>query len=638
MRHETHSIRDGTLGFMGGVDAGRNPSLLGESSVSLAVNTTMRGGYCSSRPSWHRLSLSFPNADMAQWWATARFQGSGDYEPVAGSAVVIASIGGRIFQVRIDSLSVSEITPTLATATNADFTVPAVDGEVAVAVQDADKILVGLPLLISGERFVVRAKTANVITCQNRTATPASSVLSGAPVVFLQPNASNRDHIWTEQAENFLILQDGKSKAIIYDGSSVRRAQEQEVPVGTVMAYGRGRLWVAINDYEFVAGDIAGGPTGPLSFTENDYLNEGGAFRVRSNTGPITAMRFVANLDTSLGQGPLQVFTRKAIYSVDAPTSRDQWKNVTDPIQTISLIQAGATSQNSTVLVNGDVFFRAKDGLRSFVIARREFGTWGNVPISREIHPFIRRDTRRLLSSASAIEFENRLIFTISPISSSAGVVHPALGVLDFDLISSMGLKSPPVYDGIWTGLDVLQLISAEVNEESRAFAFVHSNDGVELWELSTDGRFDNDDGRIESILDLRSYSFRDPLELKRIEDLELFVDRIAGQVEFTVYFRPDQHPVWTEWGQRSLTAQYQDCDAITNACKTPTEFKEAFQSPLAFGQPPDRIDEISGKPMRCGYEFQIRIKWLGHAQVRRVVAHALRIPERPHYPPELNP
>ena len=110
------------------------------------------------------------------------------------------------------------------------------------------------------------------------------------------------------------------------------------------MAYGKGRLWVASgSEYyggDLVYGDPAYGRDSVIRFTENTFINEGGAFAVSS--GPITGLAFAANLDTSLGDGDLLVFTPTATYAFNAPVDRDIWKDLNYPIQRFALLNFGS--------------------------------------------------------------------------------------------------------------------------------------------------------------------------------------------------------------------------------------------------------------------------------------------------------
>lgn len=285
------------------------------------------------------------------------------------------------------------------------------------------------------------------------------------------PNSSILPQAWIVQAENYIVVQDGQSKPFIFDGSTTRRAAGNEVPVGSgPMAYGMLRLWVALGK-SYIAGDVAGGDTGVLKFTENDYIAEGGEFSLPMSSGNITAMRFTATPNTSLGQGELLLVTPDAVFSNTAPVDRDAWKNLTQPIQTITLINNGGLSQASTILVNGDVFIRGRDGIRSVIQAVRYFNQWGNTPLSNEMNRVLNKDSQALLRFASAVEFDNRLLMTCQPVPLPDGCYHTGLVALDFDLITSINEKQPPAYDGLWTGRNIYQIVKGRFNGVERCFA-----------------------------------------------------------------------------------------------------------------------------------------------------------------------
>lgn len=66
--------------------------------------------------------------------------------------------------------------------------------------------------------------------------------------------------VYMTQAEKFLIIQTGNDEPRVYDGYVLRRASyygSQVIPIGKQMAYGQGRLFVAVNDgAEIIAGDL----------------------------------------------------------------------------------------------------------------------------------------------------------------------------------------------------------------------------------------------------------------------------------------------------------------------------------------------------------------------------------------------
>jgi hypothetical protein len=99
------------------------------------------------------------------------------------------------------------------------------------------------------------------------------------------------------------------------------------------MVYYQGRIWYAQGRI-YTAGDIVGGPSGTLAnqfkdsilkVTENPLALGGDGFAVPSTAGDIRALSYSANLDTSLGQGPLYIFTRRQVYQLSVPVTRADW-------------------------------------------------------------------------------------------------------------------------------------------------------------------------------------------------------------------------------------------------------------------------------------------------------------------------
>lgn len=392
-----------------------------------------------------------------------------------------------------------------------------------------------------------------------------------------------------------------------------------QLPAGRMGAYGMSRNWMSLIDgISFIAGDIVGGSSGTVAFngrdavlnvSENTYLNGGGVFRVPGSVGDIRAMRFAATLDASLGQGPLQVYTPNTVFSCNTPVDRTTWQNLTNPILTESLIANGAQGQNSTQLANGDTFFRSIDGMRTLILARREFATWGNVPISREVQTVLNADNKTLLQYGSAIVFDNRFLMTANPQQGPQGVYHNTTVALNFDPISALNQKSQPVYDGIWNGLNVLQFITGQYQGVQRAFSFVLNTDlnKIELWELlATDAAtVDNGTDRITYQYETGSL-FKDldnkgPFDLCQLTDGEVFFDNALGRVDFAVYYKPDEYANWVLWWSWSKT----------NSTALPVTFPR-----MGLGEPKtEDCDPNTDRPLRNAYTFQFKFVVTGHCR-----------------------
>ena len=326
----------------------------------------------------------------------------------------------------------------------------------------------------------------------------------------------------------------------------------------------------------FVTKANVGSDSDLLRFTETTYLSEGGSLQIPSFMGKITGMIFMPIQDTSTGQGDLLVFCEYGTATFSVAVPRSQWKS-TQAFQRVLFQSIGATSHSSLVTTNGDVFFRAFDGLRSYRNARAELSTYGQVPMSAEMNSVLQYDTKPLLSEVSSIVFDNRLLFTASPKVDYSGIspVSPSkqpvtfskIVALDFTTLSTVGGKRAASYDGMWAGIDVLQLIAGIVNGKPTAWAlaydYVNGRLNV-LWEITEKGAFDVPLGvesqKINSILETRSFSFGTFAEQKRMIRADFWLSDVQDRVDVKVYWRPDQYPCWREWHSFSRCGTVQNC------------------------------------------------------------------------------
>lgn len=466
-------------------------------------------------------------------------------------------------------------------------------------------------------------------------------------------NSAGRRRAWFCEGEDFLFIQDGSARCFIYDGATLRRSDpdQQEVPTGTCMAYAIGRLWVAMpSGQSYVASDLVYGDSGTpaygrrdaiLKFTENTLLAGGGAFGIPYLSGNITAMVPLAQIDTSLGQGPLQVFTENGAFSVNAPFDRALWAQVNYPIQSASLLGNGALSDWSSINVNGDIWYRAQDGMRSFQVLRRDFGTWTNTALSHEVKRAIEHDTQDLLGWSSGALFNSRLLTTCSPYSDyDYGIIHRGLIVLDFNPSTNLGdRESPPVWDGTWCGLKILQIISAIFDGIERCFIIaLGSENEIELWEVTRDAVYDNDgtdDLLIEWQIEGPSFTWEDKANsLKQLEFADIFYDLLQDEVTFNVTYRPDQEPAWQSWHSWISCAVSETCDAevdpATGCAPAPPTLQPQYRVRHRLPVPADTCDDVTMKPYRRGYEFQPRLVITGPCRIQKLRFWASDVPEEP--------
>jgi hypothetical protein len=353
------------------------------------------------------------------------------------------------------------------------------------------------------------------------------------------------------QADKYLIAQDGISKAIIYDGKMARRSnlegdrEQTEIPTGTMMAYGMGRLCVIVNERDVAFGDLYGShldkQTDPsdsiVLFTERNFLSGGFDAAIPFQMGVATGIEFFPQLDTSTGNGQLLVFAERGASSFNMAIDRSLWQ--TSLFQILALRTTGMRGHRSVAVVNEDLWFRSDDGFRNYRQARSEASGYAHIPVSTNVGQFLDADDGELLRFASTIYFDNRVIATCSPVPCTrqefferpaprGRIYHQGLAVADFDILSSFGTQVvKPAWDGHWTigagftsslpHIKIAQLVTGTFNGVTRAFAFglLEQRDehgGIfyqnQLYELSFDDK-DDFEGAIPWEMVTRAHDFR---------------------------------------------------------------------------------------------------------------------------------
>jgi len=417
-----------------------------------------------------------------------------------------------------------------------------------------------------------------------------------------------------------LINENDVVGAVVLAGAQIQSIPE--LPQGTCGCYGLGRNWMSLSDGQsFIGTDIVGSSSGsqPYKFTDsvlkvsqNYYLASGTTFQLPASGESIRAMQFVASLDASLGQGALQVFTDNTVFSCNAPTDANTWAKMTSPILTESIINTGAAGQSSVIQLNSDLFFRTSDGqIQSMVLARLDFNRWSNTPCSQEITRLIIGDDQSLLKFCSSAYFNNRAIFTCNPTQFTRGVGHSSIAALNMDPLSSINTKENPAWEGAWSKPNTyfLSLVSGFFKNRRRCFAFTLSGSdstatiGVVELLSDTSDTFDDDtstpiEWTLESPQLLNNHARK---EYYRLIDGELWFKNIVENVTVTAYYKPDQSNVWTQWyGPFTIT------EAMAPA-------ETGYRARIGLGSPsPSVMDSVNNRPVREGYDFQVKLDIVG--------------------------
>lgn len=581
-------IADGTFDFSLGIDSERtttvqtpaNPHGLPRQMLAWMTNATVRGGGIRQRTGWKKLFTAHAG--------NALFQGAFLYEPPNANPYYIAQIGGRIFKITVE------------------------------------------------EPFTV----------------------TDLSTTFGLFNPATVQQAFFCQGEQFLVIQAGDARTnptptlpLFWDGSILRRSNGltgnvsgpniNELPAAECMCYYQGRIWYAQGRI-YSAGDIVGGPSGTvfyklkdsiLKVTENPLALGGDGFTVPDNAGEIRALAYTANQDSTLGQGPLYIFTRRQIYSLVVPVTRNDWKasdSNNTPVQTIVQRKYGAVGDRCVVPVNGDLFYQSLEpGIRSLFVSVRYFQQWGNVKISSNEERVLGFNNRALMRTATGIEFDNRLLQAVLPIQTPVGVAFQAIVPLDFELISTLQEQLPPAWEGILEGIDILQLHEGDFGGLQRAFSFVHSREtgDIDVWELTNADKFDRPhdvDNRVPWYFETPAFNANKDFEMKVLDGGEIWMDRLVGTVRLTVEYRVDADACWRPWFDTQFCSAKNSCEDVNNPICYPVEpFCEGQKWPITLPSPPnDECANLNSRPTTIGYQFQLRVTIKGWCRVRGLLVY----------------
>lgn len=607
---------DGSFDWSGGVDSSKvttiasdlNPNGLKRNQLAWLNNATVRSSGILQSPGWQPIKRLL---DAGGYW-----QGGFIYEPDGANPYLVCQVSGRIYQALLEQ-------PFTITDLSAVFGL----------VNPADPNIAEMAWFCQGENYLI--------------------IQAGD--FYTQPNLHPAGSL---NAYGQALAIGTSTLPLIWNGGTLRRSRGitslvpaiapniNEIPGATCMDYYGGRIWYA-QARAFMGGDMVGGPSGNavnfrrdaiLNVTENPLCFGGDGFTVPTNAGNIRALKHSANINASLGEGQFYIFTRKAVYTLTVPVTRNDWINAdvnNQPDLLIVQLVNGAVGDRCVVPVNGDLYYQSLDpAIRSLKRAVQGFEQPGNTAISQNEQRALQLNDRSLMRFSSGVQFDMRLLNAILPRMAADGVnvVHDALAVLDFDQVTNFEEQKPPVWEGVRDGFQVLQLFEGDFGGLQRGFAVAISDlDGaMVIWEMTTASRTQNGDNRVTWNVETPHFTWSQAgqeFRLKQLSGGKLWVDKVAGTVEMTVYYRVDADPCWRFWHKCQFCASrcedLYDSPILAYPCEPK---REGYAYTTTLPEPPlPKCDSMNVRPTTVGYQFQVKFLFKGWCRVRGIMLHALR-------------
>lgn len=557
-------------------DRSTHPSFLQNNMVSVCVNRILRGGNNRTRPPFYGMKLISANGDES----------------------ILEDYATGNFQGAYAYQSISPNT------------------------QD------GLVVSIAGNIYFLAVNNNNIYV---------SRIATG--------NSANWMHTWFVQAEDWLYIQNGYQNPIAWNGdltvAPIRlNPLAGQMPIGTIMEYAYGRVWVSTANNNVYASDIiyGGGFTttsNTQNFTEQEYWAEGGSFTPPARFGDITGMKIMPTINVNdRGQGELVVMEESGAFTLNGSIDRTLWQD--NNIQKVSLSGRGCRSSWSTVGVNNEMFFRSDDGWSLYSNSQLDFNQRLSYrKLSREVNYWVDQDTKWLRQFASAMFFDNRLIATVSPFTVSTNQdrlvcglhrPHRAMIVLDLDQEAPAAPDAQISFrwNGLWEGPQPTQMLTAQINGTQRAFCFSFDQDNRNrLYELQLDGVDDTVDEKqvkIKSFFFTKRYDFSATQTTNKFirKDIcggDIWVSEMPESCKLSVSYRPDSYPCWNEL----LPEVTVGCDYCSTVPPCVLQGSEPRQARVKFPTPSADLCQIgSDIPTTEGAEFQLRVEIEGHLTVDR--------------------
>jgi len=411
-----------------------------------------------------------------------------------------------------------------------------------------------------------------------------------------------------------------------YDADYVR---VPNIPQGFSMAYAHGRLHVVPTvvpntDTDgrayLVSGDICDplDPSTVLSFTETEYLSEGGANGLPAELGLIGGLGSLRSSETGTGVGSTIAFGRNGVCAFDFSISRARWKS--QALSQVLFMNGGCRSPRSVTSANNDLLYRSDDGLRSIGYSiNQNGGSLMCTPVSMELLDYLRVGNTDAATTFAAF-CDNRLVTSTEHVAQTFRRNGYFKGLVSWDLAAGyyLGMTAGAAYDGVWTGARFGQAVTVRVDGAPRMFVFGKDN---AIYVVNDQARKDAGTTKIESRLDTRTYFFGNRVSRKRLQYVELFLADLVHDVSVSVWYRPHGYAKWFPLGSRDIVVP----DTSLPQCRANVR--------ISVDTNEDVCHAIDGVPPYSAVGFQFAIAWTGYAVLEGFKAEALVPPAEA--PPE---
>ncbi len=282
---DTERLIDGFRGLPAGMDGSKEPPQTPSEAAWYATNVTFRGGNGPrTRPGFREIPSTYwrdpkprrsvsgivLNGTIATVTSSAHGYSTRDIVTIAGASVAGANGTFQITVTGANTFTYATTATGTVTASPAITAIRDVDYTYSVDFSDGRTSRDRYVTYIRGATYVQGAfvyqdpregNTTQLIVVADGYILALNFSDASCKLLNLNDRISVDVPVYMAQAEKYLVIQTGKDEPRVYDGYVVRPASyywpNYSVPIGKQMAYGQGRLFVAVNEgSEITAGDL----------------------------------------------------------------------------------------------------------------------------------------------------------------------------------------------------------------------------------------------------------------------------------------------------------------------------------------------------------------------------------------------
>ena len=526
---------------------------LDDRSYRRAENVVHRGGVLSTRPGFAEV-FSLPAGQL---------QGLTYFRPLGGEGQLVFAVEGKLYHSEYPFRTYAQIP--------------------------------GVQLYAHAERVWF----SSPVRSASRNADGTISVISPARTLVAQDGGYTRAAYWSPDGSGHIdptVVSDS-------DGNVLTAG----TPLGGPIAWSGDRLWVARGNL-VMASDISD----PLSFTESEYLAEGGYFLFDED---VVALADVPSTDSPM----LFVFTKSRTYRLlSGIRDRSTWKS-TQNFQTVVFPDVGASSQRGVITKNGLLWWMSSVGLVSYNSATASRISSKLVPADNAMR-VSKDNTDQNLSRVALGHFENYLLCSVP----SGDKFNAHTWVYDMNVSTEDGKNSNEGWSSVWTGPRPVEWAYGIFNDAPGLYCVSKGLDGSNTLLRAFD-RSQQDAGEdipclVETKLHLDFSKEATGLDRKRFVFAEQTLQDIRGAVDLKVYYRGNRgkYKLLGEWNLES-TVGSPEAGVSSSELETYQAQRRVIRTPSTT-ESPETCTTCGVESTRHDFidvGFSLLVTWTGKASLQ---------------------